>query len=514
MSDSVQSESPYDPLTTNSRSNLTTSPLTALAWILAISFALFVRIWNLSGQSLWTDEMDSLMQSQTLADIWPNRGNGVLYFLTLHFWRACFGDSITAIRSYSVFLSLFGLLGITWMGMRLGGRRTALKTLIVAAGLPLLVWHARDARMYTLWGFGFLVTWNAVLDFRDRGATPSAIIQYALGNLIGILSHNYHAFFALGFSAAAWIYSVNSTAGPRQWLKLHSLVFVGAAAYLIRIGTLSPHVAQYLSTWAEANTGFRPIQSFGEVVFYFTPGVNTPQSTGLGLCIAIVIGFAAYFLYSDPKWEKSSVQALFCILFLPFFLIHALPIRDYGRLLYPTALTLPVLLAWASESRAWRNLKTQRRVWSSVVALGSIVLALTHVLHVKLEPWDEACKFAEQYDPQTTLLITENRSAYPPLKQCAELKHTWIHHWGEAQTYMEAEYEVPRFEQVILMRSAPWISGLQSLRPLLEDKLQAGNEFPLGPFLTMKHFQRRPTLQKKQVKLDTNRRNSKARESL
>lgn len=465
-------------------------------------FGLGLRLWNLDAASLWADELDSLMQSAHISEIWPNRGNGVLYFVSLALWREVFGSSPWAIRVLSVAISAVGLyavVAVAYAGSenssmyKNAGAKAVMRALLLACILPILVWHARDARMYPLWGFGFLLAWYGVLQFGRRGATPSSICLYSAGNLIGILSHNYHLFHAVGFAAAAWALarerSTNDNEALRAWARMHLLAFVALAACVARLFWINPDFVSYLWTWSRSESGFRPVQSLGEIVFYTSAVVKLDMPIVSGLCVAAVMALALAALWNDPGRARGWKIALLCVLIIPFLGIHLLPIRDYARLFFPTALAIVVTVAWAMGTPAWARLPIAARGAAMGALMLGIAPSLWTAVTTDIEPWNQACRYLYNYDSTTTLVVTENRSPFPPLSQCA-LEHKWIHHWGNSDTRTKTDDAVANYTDVLLFRSAPWIPNSNSLQPVLEARLDGGNEFALGPYLTARHFQK------------------------
>lgn len=121
--------------------------------VLFIAFAL--RSVNLTGESLWRDEVDSVRfafepLSAILANFTSTGFNGPLYHLMLRGWFALAGVNDFVLRFFSV---LFGVLLVALLyalGSRLFGRRAGLAAMGFAAIAPVLVWYAGEGKMYSL----------------------------------------------------------------------------------------------------------------------------------------------------------------------------------------------------------------------------------------------------------------------------------------------------------------------------------------------------------------------------
>ena len=122
-----------------------------ILFVVILAIGIGLRFWDLSNFSIWTDEQDTLMQSRHFSEIWGHRGNGAFYFMLQNIWQLFFGDGAYAIRSLS---GVFGVLSIVLAAKIVlqitQDRKAALAAAFFCAVLPLLVWHSRDARMYTL----------------------------------------------------------------------------------------------------------------------------------------------------------------------------------------------------------------------------------------------------------------------------------------------------------------------------------------------------------------------------
>ena len=122
--------------------------------LIILPLAAALRLYRLSGQSLWADEGNSValarlgfieIAQRTAFDIHPP-----FYYWLLKGWISFFGDSEIGLRSLSVVLGiglvfLVGMLGLRYFGAAAG---------MVAAGLaavsPFQIYYAQETRMYML----------------------------------------------------------------------------------------------------------------------------------------------------------------------------------------------------------------------------------------------------------------------------------------------------------------------------------------------------------------------------
>ena len=82
-----------------------------------------------------------------------------LYFLLARAWAECFGSSVTAMRAFPAITSLLTLPLFYWLSFLLfDSVETAAVTLGLACTSPILIRYAQDARPYSLWIVGVLLS--------------------------------------------------------------------------------------------------------------------------------------------------------------------------------------------------------------------------------------------------------------------------------------------------------------------------------------------------------------------
>jgi hypothetical protein len=123
-----------------------------LASVVAVGAAL--RLYGLDHQSLWNDEMASVVGAarastlDALRYVPPDHLQG--YQFLLHVWTRCFGDSETVLRLLSALLGIATIPAMFVLGRRCYGDPEAL----LAAGLTAVAWmpvyYSQEARPYAL----------------------------------------------------------------------------------------------------------------------------------------------------------------------------------------------------------------------------------------------------------------------------------------------------------------------------------------------------------------------------
>ncbi len=146
-----------------------------------------------------------------------------LYFLLARAWAECFGSSVTAMRAFPAVSSLLTLPLFYWLARLLfGSAETAAVTLCLACTSPILIRYAQDARPYSLWVVGILLSSAMLLHslrYRQRrnwviysASVAFAILTHWLSSFV-FLAHGIYVFVTeYGFSRAKPIAAESITA--------------------------------------------------------------------------------------------------------------------------------------------------------------------------------------------------------------------------------------------------------------------------------------------------------------
>jgi mannosyltransferase len=137
-----------------------------LAILILIGFSL--RIYHLDFQSLWRDEIDTVLFAQrqaqaTLATFRAAGENGPLYFLIMHYWVLITGTTEFALRFFSLLWGVAAIPLVYVLGRRVvrsrSGEIVGLLAAVVTVISPYFVWYSQEAKMYAL------VTFLTMLSF-------------------------------------------------------------------------------------------------------------------------------------------------------------------------------------------------------------------------------------------------------------------------------------------------------------------------------------------------------------
>ncbi|GAB4191126.1 MAG: glycosyltransferase family 39 protein [Roseiflexaceae bacterium] len=220
----------------------------ALTCLAGFALALVLRLYRLDAQSLWLDEGGTWAEvtgrgwGALLADLINPDAAYPLYHLLLKGWIALAGDSVWALRFPSALagalavvalvlaadevgrdqrLEARGLrLGVGGGGDEQGGQlktqnstlRTAAAAALLAACSPFAIWHAQDAKVYSmLIAVLALLVWALLRALRRR--TPAGWVLLAALVVAALCTHRLAVLAVAGVSlAVAW--GLGSTAQP------------------------------------------------------------------------------------------------------------------------------------------------------------------------------------------------------------------------------------------------------------------------------------------------------------
>jgi hypothetical protein len=188
--------------------------------LLFLLLAFGLRLYQLDGQSFWSDEGLSLYRAQqATSDVWRNLitiddidtrdTNPPFYFLLLHLWRQATGDSMLTLRYLGVLLALPSVPLIYLMGKQIASVRVGLLAGLLLAISPFHVWQSQVLRNYglliTLNLFCVYALWRLINNWQSKSRYWPWLLLWLGSVLAGIYTH-YFGFFILAYTllALAW----------------------------------------------------------------------------------------------------------------------------------------------------------------------------------------------------------------------------------------------------------------------------------------------------------------------
>jgi uncharacterized membrane protein len=195
-----------------------------LPFILVLAAVL--RFYQISGQSLWSDEGNSValigrgfieIAQRTAFDIHPP-----FYYLVLKIWTSIFGTSELALRSLSAVLGV-GVVYLVWLlGKRFFNKQAGLIAAFIAAIAPLQVYYSQEARMYMLLAFlGCLTVLLGQLHL-DQPRNIWLNIAYVLTVTAGLYTHYAYPVILMAFNLVVLTYLIKNSQLTKQPQVAHN----------------------------------------------------------------------------------------------------------------------------------------------------------------------------------------------------------------------------------------------------------------------------------------------------
>jgi len=120
-----------------------------------------------------------------------------LYYGIMYYWMKAFGNSVVAIRMFSVLLGLISVLLAYWVGLYLFDRHAAIFSALVISCINFAVRFSQEARSYSLVIAVGLLSWLLLLRF-ERNQKAGDIAGFLVVNTLGMYSHYFYLFISLG----------------------------------------------------------------------------------------------------------------------------------------------------------------------------------------------------------------------------------------------------------------------------------------------------------------------------
>ena len=367
--------------------------------------ALVLRLFRLTGPSLWFDEGGSLSASsrpnlwRVLDDLARAReGNHFqpLYFAVLHVWRTVLGSSVCCLRVLSVIFGLAALVVLVLVAARAFGVMCALISAVLISTSAFFVGHAQEARPYAL-----LLCLSAALLYlfvragEQRAEQPLGLWSWLFWAClaVSVFASMLVAFFAAGLALGDLLVGRRLRTWLRTWVPCVVTALPALAFYLLSTAAAHPgetHVTQLGGSLVRnavfAVYGVMVGSTYGPPVEQLHGSGAThlvlsywPTLLPLAVVALVAVIAALHALRGDSvSGDERSLAHILIVTFVVSYAImfvFALATRLNWQPRHSFFLALPLflLLPFAARScggrrgRAWR--------WVGGIALGLLVVA-------------------------------------------------------------------------------------------------------------------------------------------
>ena len=179
-------------------------------WLIPILLlAIHVRLLYLTKADIWHDEgYTATIINQPLIDIISTTTTDVhppFYYIIMHFWQLLFGNSVTALRSFSVVCGAMTVAMLFLLLQKLFSKRIAIFGAFLAALGPFLIRYSDEARMYALAALlGVAATYTFIMAVDKKDKKPWWIL-YGFLVAIGIYTQYFLALLLPAHFVYLWL---------------------------------------------------------------------------------------------------------------------------------------------------------------------------------------------------------------------------------------------------------------------------------------------------------------------
>lgn len=165
---------------------------------LVLALAVGVRCFSLSFQSLWLDEISTVVEASRpwtslLVALFRPFQAYPLYILSMRGWSTLFDPTEVALRLPSAIAGVGTVVLVYLLGRRLFGRRVGLLAAAFLALSPLGVWYSQEATTYALALFLTSAAWLLLWEAIER---PTRRIWWGFGG-VTLLALSFHRLLAV-----------------------------------------------------------------------------------------------------------------------------------------------------------------------------------------------------------------------------------------------------------------------------------------------------------------------------
>ncbi len=166
-------------------------------WAAVLLVAFAVRAWGVSDQCLTMDEWYEINLAHQSVDRILHEGDGFppLYNLLLSGVISIFGDA--GGRWMSVLFSMLAVPVVGKIGHLLGGRSAGVWSASILAIMPLNVWHAQEARAYSLMLLASALALLFAMKLAQDSSSRRDWFWFGASVALGINSHYFFVFFPI-----------------------------------------------------------------------------------------------------------------------------------------------------------------------------------------------------------------------------------------------------------------------------------------------------------------------------
>ncbi|MEH2398181.1 glycosyltransferase family 39 protein [Nostoc sp.] len=335
-----------------------------------------------------------------------------LYYIIARLWMQIFGNSVTAIRSLSVFISLLVFPCVYWLCRELFNVPLSVPGVAIAlmAISPIHLVYAQEAQEYILWLVTILLSSASLLRaMRLESQDKDELVKkrqrpdlFAIWSIYAVtLAISLYTFLWSGFVAVAhgiYVMSIAKfqlTATVRTYL-LASLV--GFLAFMPWITIVMGDFFQFLISADKITTqsSLRPIFPFLLMQLsriFFDIDLSLDNSLGylITLLFLTLVGYSIYFLCQTTNYKVWLFIIILIVvpalpLILPDLIVGGIRSSSEPYLI-PSYLGIQVAVAYLLATQLYNGNASRRSIWHIIMALVIICGLISYKVSSQAETW-------------------------------------------------------------------------------------------------------------------------------
>jgi uncharacterized membrane protein len=204
-----------------------------LVLLLILSLGLFLRFYDINGESLWLDEGNFIIKAQRsleslIFDLSLRIHHSPLYFIVLHYWIQLFGDSVIITRTLSAIFGFIAILLIYRLASFMFGKNTGLLTSFILAISSFHISYSQEVKGYSLMVLLTLLSMFFFIQLFQK-VNLKIVLGYTIASILLLYTH-YYGFFILfvqNFYFLTWVIFARNAQKLNfiKWITLQGILF-------------------------------------------------------------------------------------------------------------------------------------------------------------------------------------------------------------------------------------------------------------------------------------------------
>lgn len=395
-----------------------------------VACALFLRLYNLTGESLWYDETYSLwiadMSLDRLSYLWEWPVQFPAYYVMLYHWLRAFGMSELSVRLFGALAGALTVLPAYWLGKALFGQRVGAIGALLLAVNPYHVWYSQEVRMHS-WAVLFTLIsvyacWRLV-----NGGRWGWWVLHLLSTALTFHLHYYVGFAVLAENLFVAVYLWAKKGGlftreAWRWLRwwlleqvgLFLLMLPGVIVFLIKLLDLNEW------GWLSQRYGPPGLLDILNLLEAYTLGIDFPGPSALawamiGASVAL-IAWGVWRRWRAREEKGLDTALVFGLIALGLPLVACFVAGQFStvwvtRYLLPFQPFFLILMALGVDAIPWQRAAHGVLVLMCVVSL----YALGNMYSVQQkEDWRGVASYmAPQFSEQDLIVLMDEECRVP-----------------------------------------------------------------------------------------------------